>query len=259
MQVLAQFGTREQQQQWLEPLLQGSMRSAFAMTEPGVASSDATNISCRIERDGDEYVINGHKWWTSGACRPECKLLVLLGKTRFDGPIHTQQSMILVPRDAIGVQLVRPLAVFGHIHDHAELVFHNVRVPASNLLLGEGRGFEIAQGRLGPGRIHHCMRTVGLAEGVIAAMVHRSVNRTAFGERLASKDAVREKIAEARLGLTMARQLCYLAATMADEKGFKAARKYIAMIKVAAPRIVLQIVDEAIQLHGGHGVCQVSL
>eukprot|EP00656_Telonema_subtile_P054842 TRINITY_DN828_c0_g2_i1.p1 TRINITY_DN828_c0_g2~~TRINITY_DN828_c0_g2_i1.p1 ORF type:complete len:457 (-),score=153.60 TRINITY_DN828_c0_g2_i1:92-1462(-) len=261
MEVLEKYGTAAQKKQWLEPLLQGKIRSAFAMTEPGVASSDATNIATRIDRDGDDYVINGHKWWISGSMRPECKVFVLLGKTRFDGPRHLQQSMILVPRDAPGVNILRPLAVFGHEHDHAEIIFDNVRVPASNLLLGEGRGFEIAQGRLGPGRIHHCMRTIGVAEGVIASMVHRTLQRTAFGTTLDRKDTIREKIAEARLELTMVRQLCYLAAVMADEKGFKAARKYIAMIKVAAPRAALRIADEAIQMHGAHGVsqdCQLS-
>jgi len=215
------------------------------MTEPGVASSDATNIASSIVREGNEYVINGHKWYISGACRPECKVFIFLGKTRSDGPRHTQQSMILVPRDAPGVNIVRPLAVFGHEHDHAEIVFDNVRVPCTNILLGEGKGFEIAQGRLGPGRIHHCMRTVGLAEGVMAAMIYRTRNRIAFGTPLYQKDTIREKIAEARLKLTMIRQLCYLAAVMADEKGFKAARVYIAMIKVAAPRAALEIVDEA--------------
>merc|ERR1712166_838778 len=256
MEVLEKYGTPAQKEQWLQPLLDGKIRSAFAMTEPGVASSDATNISCRVERDGDEYVINGHKWWTSGAMRPECKLFVLMGKTRFDGPRHAQQSMILVPRDAPGVNILRPLAVWGQEHDHAEIVFDNVRVPVTNMLLGEGRGFEIAQGRLGPGRIHHCMRTIGIAEGVIAAMVYRTLTRTAFGSTLDRKDTIREKIAEARLEITMARQLCYLAGVIADEKGFKEARKYIAMIKVAAPRIALKITDEAIQMHGAHGVMQ---
>lgn len=258
MEVLEKYGTAEQKKEWLEPLLEGQIRSAFAMTEPGVASSDATNIASSIVRDGNEYVINGHKWYISGACRPECKVFIFLGKTRFDGPRHTQQSMILVPRDAPGVNILRPLAVFGHEHDHAEIIFDNVRVPVTNMLLGEGRGFEIAQGRLGPGRIHHCMRTIGTAETVIAAMVHRAYQRTAFGTILARKDTIREKIAEARLKLTMIRQLCYLAAVMADEKGFKGARKYIAMIKVAAPRMALEIVDEAIQMHGAHGVSQDS-
>jgi len=258
MEVIERFGTEEQKKQWLEPLLNGEIRSAFAMTEPGVASSDATNISTRIEADGDEYVINGHKWWISGAIRPECKVFVLLGRTSFTGPLHTQQSMILVPRDAEGVQILRPLAVFGEEHDHAEIVFDNVRVPKSNILLGEGRGFEIAQGRLGPGRIHHCMRSIGQAELALAAMVDRAHRRKAFGRLLAEKDAVRMSIAEARIEITKCRQLCYLAAVVADTRGFKKAKTYIAMIKVAAPRAALKIIDDAIQLHGAHGVSQDS-
>lgn len=258
MEVLERFGSPEQKKQWLEPLLNGEIRSAFAMTEPGVASSDATNISTRIDRDGEEYVINGHKWWISGAIRPECKVFVLLGRTSFSGPMHQQQSMILVPRDAPGVNILRPLAVFGDEHDHAEIIFDNVRVPASYILLGEGRGFEIAQGRLGPGRIHHCMRSIGQAELALAAMVDRVHRRKAFGRLLAEKDGVRTAIAEARIEITQVRQLCYLAAVMADEKGFKAAQSYIAMIKVAAPRAALKIIDDAIQIHGAHGVSQDS-
>lgn len=258
MEVLERYGTAEQKARWLEPLLRGEIRSAFAMTEPGVASSDATNISTRIEADGDDYVINGHKWWISGAIRPECKIFILLGRTSFSGPLHMQQSMILVPRDAEGVNIVRPMAVFGHEGDHAEIVFDNVRVPKTNMLLGEGRGFEIAQGRLGPGRIHHCMRSVGQAELVLASMVDRVHRRKAFGRLLASKDTVRQSIAEARIDITMCRQLCYLAAVVADEKGFKAARAHIAMIKVAAPRSILKIIDEAIQIHGAHGLSQDS-
>jgi len=258
MEVIERFGTPEQKKQWLEPLLNGEIRSAFAMTEPGVASSDATNISTRIERDGDEYVVNGHKWWISGAIRPECKVFVLLGKTSFSGPLHQQQSMILVPRDAPGVNILRPLAVFGEEHDHAEIIFDNVRVPVGNIILGEGRGFEIAQGRLGPGRIHHCMRSIGQAELALAAIVDRAHRRKAFGRLLAEKDGIRTAIAEARIEITMCRQLCYLAAVMADEKGFKAAQTYIAMIKVAAPRAALRIIDEAIQVHGAHGVSQDS-
>jgi len=258
MEVLEKYGTSDQKENWLVPLLNGEIRSAFAMTEPGVASSDATNISSSIEEDGDEYVINGHKWYISGAVRPECKVFIFLGKTRFDGPRHTQQSMIIVPRDAPGVNIIRPLAVFGHVHDHAEIIFDDVRVPKSNMILGPGRGFEIAQGRLGPGRIHHCMRTIGVAESVLEAMIYRAQNRKAFGKVLAKKDMVAAAIGEARLSITMCRQLCYLAAVMADEKGFKEARKYIAMIKLAAPRAALQIVDEAIQLHGAHGVSQDS-
>eukprot|EP00440_Ansanella_granifera_P048342 gb/GFBE01052370.1/.p1 GENE.gb/GFBE01052370.1/~~gb/GFBE01052370.1/.p1 ORF type:complete len:456 (+),score=100.78 gb/GFBE01052370.1/:1-1368(+) len=258
MEVIERYGTPEQKKQWLEPLLNGEIRSAFAMTEPGVASSDATNIATWIEADGDEYVINGHKWWISGAIRPECKVFVLLGRTSFSGPVHKQQSMILVPRDAEGVKILRPLAVFGEEHDHAEIIFDNVRVPKSNILLGEGRGFEIAQGRLGPGRIHHCMRSIGQAELALAAMVDRAHRRKAFGRLLADKDAVRMAIAEARIEITKCRQLCYLAAVVADEVGFKGAKTYIAMIKVAAPRAALKIIDDAIQLHGAHGVSQDS-
>jgi len=256
MEVIERFGTPEQKRQWLEPLLNGEIRSAFAMTEPGVASSDATNISTRIDRDGDDYVINGHKWWISGAIRPECKVFVLLGKTNFSGPLHQQQTMILVPRDAPGVNIIRPLAVFGEEHDHAEIIFDNVRVPKGNLILGEGRGFEIAQGRLGPGRIHHCMRSIGQAELALAAMVDRAHRRKAFGRVLAEKDGIRTAIAEARIEITKCRQLCYLAAVMADEYGFKAAQTYVAMIKVAAPRSALKIIDDAIQVHGAHGVSQ---
>lgn len=258
MEVLEKYGNAEQQRQWLEPLLRGEIRSAFAMTEPGVASSDATNISTRIEADGDDYVINGHKWWISGAIRPECKVFILLGKTSFTGPAHQQQSMILVPRDAQGVTILRPLAVFGEEHDHAEIIFDNVRVPKSNILLGEGKGFEIAQGRLGPGRIHHCMRSIGAAELALAAMVDRAHRRKAFGRVLAEKDAVRQSIAEARIEITQCRQLCYLAAVVADERGFKAAQTYISMIKIAAPRAALKIIDDAIQIHGAHGVSQDS-
>mmetsp|Transcript_58888 Transcript_58888/g.108772 ORF Transcript_58888/g.108772 Transcript_58888/m.108772 type:complete len:455 (-) Transcript_58888:34-1398(-) len=258
MEVLERYGTEEQKARWLEPLLRGDIRSAYAMTEPGVASSDATNIATRIEADGNDYVINGHKWWISGAIRPECKLFVLLGRTSFTGPVHKQQSMILVPRDAPGVQILRPLAVFGEEHDHAEIIFDNVRVPKSNILLGEGGGFEIAQGRLGPGRIHHCMRSLGVAEQALAAIVDRAHRRKAFGRVLAEKDAVKMSIAEARLEITKNRQLCYLAAVVADEKGFKAARAHVAMIKVSAPRAVARIIDDAIQIHGAHGLSQDS-
>eukprot|EP01065_Artemidia_motanka_P037531 TRINITY_DN461_c0_g1_i1.p1 TRINITY_DN461_c0_g1~~TRINITY_DN461_c0_g1_i1.p1 ORF type:complete len:443 (+),score=88.21 TRINITY_DN461_c0_g1_i1:77-1405(+) len=256
MEVLEKFGTPEQKRQWLEPLLAGDIRSCFAMTEPGVASSDATNISTRIVADGNDYVISGHKWYISGAMRPECKVAILLGKTSDSGPMHRRHSMILVPMDAPGIKILRPLALFGHEHDHAEILFQNVRVPKTNLLLGEGRGFEIAQGRLGPGRIHHCMRTIGQAETALGAIVHRIRNRKAFGSVLASKDTILERIAEARMELTMCRQLCYLAAVIADEKGFKEARSYISMIKVAAPRMALKIIDEAIQIHGAHGLSQ---
>jgi len=258
MEVLEKYGTAEHKKQWLEPLLNGDIRSAFAMTEPGVASSDATNICSSIKRDGDEYVINGHKWYISGACRPSCKVFIFMGKTSNEGPKHKRHSMIIIPRDTPGVEILRPLAVFGHEHDHAEIIFKNVRVPVTNMLLGEGRGFEIAQGRLGPGRIHHCMRTIGQAEAALGAIVHRVHQRVAFGTTLADKDTIRERIAEARMDLTMTRQLCYLAAVVADEKGFKAARSYISMIKVAAPRMALKIIDEAIQIHGAHGVSQDS-
>jgi len=258
MEVLERFGSPEQKKQWLEPLLNGEIRSAYAMTEPGVASSDATNICTRIEPDGDDYVINGHKWWISGAIRPECKVFILLGKTSFTGPIHQHQSMILVPKDAPGVKIIRGLAVFGHTEDHAEIIFDNVRVPKSNMILGEGRGFEIAQGRLGPGRIHHCMRSLGVAEQALAAMVDRAHRRKAFGALLAEKDAIKQYIAEARIEITSCRQLCYLAACVADEKGFKAAQAHIAMIKVAGPRAALKVIDDAIQVHGAHGVSQDS-
>merc|ERR1712066_467759 len=259
MEVLEKYGTPEQKKEWLEPLLEGRIRSAYAMTEPGVASSDATNISCSIRRDGAEYVINGQKWYISGACRPECKVFVLLGRMEGkSGSLHSNHSMILVPRDAPGVTIVRPLAVFGHVHDHAEIVFNDVRVPVSNMLLGEGRGFEIAQGRLGPGRIHHCMRTVGVAEQAIDSIIHRAHNRTAFGKLLAHQATIRQAVAEARLEITKSRLLCYLAAVQADEYGFKAAKAYIAMTKVDAPRMCLKIIDEAIQVHGAHGVSQDS-
>merc|ERR1719321_1076614 len=223
MEVLEKYGSPEQKKQWLEPLLEGTMRSAYAMTEPGVASSDATNISSTIRRDGNEYVINGHKWYISGACRPECKVFILLGRTTGTGEsLHNQHSMIIVPRDAPGVTIVRPLAVFGHVHDHAEIIFNDVRVPVSNMILGEGRGFEIAQGRLGPGRIHHCMRTIGTAEQALESIVHRVHNRVAFGKLLANQATIRQILGEARIEITKSRLLCYLAAVMADEHGFKA-------------------------------------
>merc|ERR1719238_2056200 len=260
MEVLEKYGTPEQKKQWLEPLLEGRIRSAYAMTEPGVASSDATNISSTIVRDGDEYVINGHKWYISGACRPENKIFIFLGRSSGSGKsLHNAHSMILVPRDSKGVNVVRPLAVFGHVHDHAEIIFDNVRVPASNMLLGEGRGFEIAQGRLGPGRIHHCMRTIGTAEQALDSIIHRSHNRTAFGKLLSNQATIRQSVAEARMEITKSRLLCYLAAVQADEYGFKDAKAYVAMTKVDAPRMCLQIVDEAIQAHGAHGVSQDSM
>lgn len=259
MEVLEKFGTPEQKKQWLEPLLEGTMRSAYAMTEPGVASSDATNISTTIRRDGDEYVINGHKWYISGACRPSCKVFVLMGRSEGVGDsLHNRHSMILVPRDAKGITILRPLALFGHIHDHAEIIFDDVRVPAGNMILGEGRGFEISQGRLGPGRIHHCMRTIGTAEQALESIIHRSHNRVAFGKLLANQATIRQAIAEGRMELTKSRLLCYLAAVQADEYGFKAAKAFIAMTKVDAPRMCLKILDEAIQVHGAHGVSQDS-
>ena len=258
MEVLEQFGSEEQKKEWLEPLLEGRIRSAYAMTEPGVASSDATNISAsiRLDEEKEEYVINGHKWYISGACRPECKVFIFLGLSNPAAARHRQHSMILVPRDAKGVHIVRPLGLFGHIHDHAEILFKDVRVPKSNMLLGEGRGFEIAQGRLGPGRIHHCMRTMGMAEQALEAILYRVKGRKAFGRLLAEHATVRQHIAEARLEITKSRLLCYLAAAQADSKGFKAARGFVAMTKVDAPRVCQKIIDEAIQIHGAHGVSQ---
>lgn len=260
MEVLENYGSAAQKKQWLEPMLDGWMRSAFAMTEPGVASSDATNISTSIQRQGEEYVINGHKWYITGACRPECKIMVLMGKQvgMDSSSMHGQHSMILVPRDSKGVTLVRPCGEFGQLHDHAEIIFDDVRVPLSNMLLGEGRGFEIAQGRLGPGRIHHCMRTIGVAEQALDSIIHRAHNRTAFGKLLANQATIRQTIAEARLDITKSRLLCYLAAVQADEYGFKAAKSYVAMTKIDAPRMALKIIDEAIQVHGAHGVSQDS-
>jgi acyl-CoA dehydrogenase len=259
MEVLEKYGTAEQKKQWLEPLLEGTMRSAYAMTEPGVASSDATNISSTIRREGDEYVINGHKWYISGACRPENKIFIVFGRSEGIGDsLHNQHSMILVPRESKGVTIVRPLAVFGHIHGGGEIIFDNVRVASSNMLLGEGRGFEIAQGRLGPGRIHHCMRTIGLAEQALDSITHRVHNRVAFGKLLADHATIRQSIAEARMEITKSRLLCYFAAVQADDYGFKAAKVHIAMTKVDAPRMCLKIIDEAIQVHGAHGVSQDS-
>jgi len=259
MEVLEKYGTPEQKKEWLEPLLEGRIRSAYAMTEPGVASSDATNISSTIARDGNDYVINGHKWYISGACRPECKLFIFMGRSTGTGEsVHNQHSMIIVPRDSPGVTILRPLAVFGHAHDHAEIIFDNVRVPVTNMLLGEGRGFEIAQGRLGPGRIHHCMRTIGTAEQAIDSIIHRAHNRVAFGKKLSNHDTIRQVVAQARIEITKSRLLCYLAAVQADDHGFKDAKAYIAMTKVDAPRMCLKIIDEAIQVHGAHGVSQDS-
>jgi acyl-CoA dehydrogenase len=261
METLERFGTPEHKARWLEPLLAGKIRSAFAMTEPAVASSDATNIETSIVRDGDDYVINGRKWWISGMGSPDCAVMILLGKTDPAAPRHLQQSMILVPRDTPGVTVLRPMTVFGYDdapHGHMEILFENVRVPASNLLLGEGRGFEIAQARLGPGRIHHCMRMIGMAERALEAMCRRVKGRVAFGKPLAEQGVIIERIANARIMIDQARLLTLHAAHRMDTVGNKAAKAEIAMIKVAAPNMACQVIDWAIQAHGAMGVSQDS-
>ncbi len=259
MEVLARYGTAEQQKRWLVPLLDGRIRSGFAMTEPAVASSDATNIEASIVRDGDHYVINGRKWWTSGAGDPRCEILIFMGKTNPGAARHSQQSMILVPMNAPGISVKRQLSVFGYDdapHGHSEIEFTDVRVPAANLLLGEGRGFEIAQGRLGPGRIHHCMRLIGLAERALEMLCRRAAERVAFGKRISEQGVTLERIAEARIDIDQARWLVLNAAYMMDTVGNRAAKKEIAMIKVAAPAMACRVLDWAIQVHGGAGVSQ---
>jgi acyl-CoA dehydrogenase len=256
MEVLHQFATPEQKDRWLRPLLEGEIRSAFAMTEPDVASSDATNIALRIERDGEDYVLNGRKWWTSNALHPHCRIMIVMGKTQTDGPIHKQQSMILVPIETPGVNVLRNLSVFGYQDQegHAEVDFRDVRVPASNLIAGEGDGFMIAQARLGPGRIHHCMRAIGAAERALEAMCARAVSRVTFGQPLATRGNIQDWIAESRIEIEMARLLTLKAAWLMDTVGNRHARTEISAIKVAAPNVALRVLDRAIQIYGGGGV-----
>jgi acyl-CoA dehydrogenase len=256
MEVLFHFATPDQKDRWLTPLLEGEIRSAFAMTEPDVASSDATNIALRIERDGEDYVLNGRKWWISGAYHPNCRIMIVMGKTSVDGPRHKQQSQILVPLDTPGVTVVRNLPVFGYDDQegHAEIEFTDVRVPASNLIAGEGDGFMIAQARLGPGRIHHCMRAIGAAERALEAMCARAVSRVTFGQPLASRANIQDWIAESRIEIEMARLLTLKAAWLMDTVGNRHARTEISAIKVAAPNVALKVIDRAIQVHGGGGV-----
>ncbi len=259
MEVLHRYGTKEQKDRWLEPLMRGEIRSAFLMTEPGVASSDATNIECSIVRDGDDYVIDGRKWWSSGAGDRRCEVAILMGKTDPSAAAHKQQSMILVPMDAEGLTIERALTVYGYDdapHGHMEIRLEKVRVPASNLLLGEGRGFEIAQGRLGPGRIHHCMRTIGAAEEALGLMCERLQSRIAFGKRLSEQSVWEQRVAEARIEIEATRLLCLKAADMMDREGNKAAKAEIAMIKVKAPQMALKVIDDAVQAFGGAGVSQ---
>ena len=259
MEVLHRYGSEAQKARWLAPLMAGEIRSAFLMTEPEVASSDATNIATSIRREGDDYVIDGRKWWSTGVGDRRCRIAIVMGKTDPEAPRHAQQSQVLVPLDAPGVTIRRQLTVFGYDdapHGHAEVLLENVRVPAGNLILGEGRGFEIAQGRLGPGRIHHCMRTIGAAEVALELMARRLLSRTAFGKRIAEQSVWEQRVAQARIDIEMTRLLCLKAADMMDKVGAKGARLEIAMIKVAAPRVALKVIDDAIQAHGGAGVCE---
>ncbi len=258
METFERYATEEQKDKWLEPLLRGEIRSAFLMTEPAVASSDATNVQCNIRREGDEYVINGRKWWSSGVGDPRCKIFIVMGKTDPEAARHSQQSMVLVPAGTPGVKILRPLNVFGYDdapHGHCEVVLENVRVPAANILLGEGRGFEISQGRLGPGRIHHCMRSIGAAERALEYMCKRLSSRVAFGKRVSEQSVWHERIAESRCMIDQARLMTFKAAYMMDTVGNKVARAEIAMIKVIAPNMSTKIIDWAIQAHGAGGVC----